>query len=222
MTIAFTDTAVRRQNCGGDGRLVPGRGSEPSAFGGRSYGVRVQFPGGRRARVARGVALSAACLVVPTVSHVVAGGGTPIAGAFLFGAFLLSVACVALADRRISAGLIAAMVFASQPVLHVLLHMSAHSHHGVGPSVSAGMVVAHAIAATALTVLLAGAESVVWSLSALSSTVLLRRVHAVVGATAAPAALKQGLPPTSAPVHPYVLSVTRTAPHRGPPLLSSI
>ena len=182
----------------------------------------MQEPGGRRARVARGLLLSAACLITPAVAHVVAGGGAPTAGAFLFGAALLSVACVALADRRISAGLIAVMVVASQPVLHLLLHMSAHSHHSVGPSVSAGMVVAHAIAATALTVLLVGAESVVWSLSTLSSTVLLRRVHAVGGATAAPAVLKQGLPPTSAPVRPYVLSVTRTAPHRGPPVLSSI
>lgn len=179
-------------------------------------------PGRGRARVARGLSLSAACLITPVVAHVVAGGGAPTAGAFLFGAALLSVACVALADRRISAGLIAVMVFASQPVLHVLLHMSAHAHHGVGPSVSAGMVVAHAIAATALTVLLAGAESVVWSLSALSSTVLLRRVRAVVGAIAVPAVLEQGLPPTYAPVHPYVLSVTRTAPDRGPPVLSSI
>jgi hypothetical protein len=182
----------------------------------------VQYPGGRRARVARGLALSAACLVIPVVAHVVAGGGAPVAGAFLFGAALLSVACVALADRRISAGLIAVMVFASQPVLHVLLHMSAHSHHGIGPTVSAGMVVAHAIAAAALTILLAGAESVVWSMAALSSTVLLRPVRAVLGATGAPAELAQVVPPSSAPVQPYVLSVTRTAPRRGPPALSSI
>jgi hypothetical protein len=180
----------------------------------------VQFPGGRHARVARGLVLSAACLVVPTVSHVVAGGGAPVAGAFLFGAALLSVACMALANRRISAGLIAVMVFASQPVLHVLLHLSAHSHHGVGPSVSTGMVVAHAIAATALTVLLAGAESVTWSLAALSSTVLLRRVRAVLCAPTTPAGLGPGLPPWAAPVHLYVLSVTRTAPRRGPPVLS--
>jgi hypothetical protein len=173
-------------------------------------------------RVGRGLALSAACLVIPAVAHVVAGGGAPVAGAFLFGAALLSVACVALADRRISAGLIAVMVFASQPVLHVLLHMSAHSHHGIGPSVSAGMVVAHAIAAAALTILLAGAESVVWSVAALSSTILLRRVRAVLGAIPPPPVLELGLPPSSAPIRPYVLSVTRTAPHRGPPILSCI
>jgi hypothetical protein len=170
----------------------------------------------------RGLALSAACLVVPAMAHVVAGGGAPMAGAFLLGAALLSVACVALADRRISVGLIAAMVFASQPVLHVLLDMSAHAHHGVGPSVSVGMVAAHAVAAAGLTVLLAGAESVVWSMATLSSTLLLRGVRAVLGATTIAAVRRPSLRPASAPVHPYVLSVTRTAPRRGPPVLSSI
>jgi hypothetical protein len=180
----------------------------------------VLSPGGGRARVARGLALSAACLVVPAVAHVVAGGGAPTAGAFLLGAALLSLACVALADRRISLGLIAAMVFASQPVLHILLDMSAHAHHGGGPSVSAGMVAAHAIAAASLTVLLAGAESVVWTMATLSSTVLLRALRAVLGTTATPEVLRPGLPASSAPVHPYVLSVARTAPRRGPPVLS--
>ena len=187
-----------------------------------TYGVAVQSPGGGRARVVRGLALSAACLFVPAAAHVVAGGGVPTAGSFLLGAALLSVACVALADRRISVGLIAAMVFASQPVLHVLLDMSAHAHHGVGPSISAGMVAAHALAAAGLTVLLAGAESVVWSMAALSSTVLLRSVRAVLGATATATVRRPSLRPASAPVHSYVLSVTRTAPRRGPPVLSSI
>lgn len=156
------------------------------------------------------------------MAHVVAGGGAPTAGAFLFGAALLSAACVALADRRISVGLIATLVFASQPVLHMLLGMSAHAHHGEGPSVSAGLVVAHAIAAAALTVLLAGAEDVIWSMTTLSSTLLLRGARVVLGVTAAPPAV--GLPgrPSARPVHSYVLSVTRTAPRRGPPLLSSI
>jgi hypothetical protein len=170
----------------------------------------------------RGLALSAACLVVPAVAHVVAGGGAPTAGAFLLGAALLSVACVALADRQFSMGLIAAMVFASQPVLHVLLDMSAHAHYGVGLSVSAGMVAAHAFAAAGLTVLLAGAESVVWSMATLSSTLLLRAVRAVLGATVTAAVRRPSLRPASAPAHPYVLSVTRIAPRRGPPMLSSI
>ena len=182
----------------------------------------MQSPGGGRARVARGLALSAACLVVPAVAHVVAGGGAPTAGAFLLGAALLSIACVALADRRISLGLIAAMVFASQPVLHILLDMSAHAHHGGGPSVSAGMVAAHAIAAAVLTVLLAGAESVVWTMATLSSTLLLRGVRAVLGATVTAAVRPPSVRPAWAPVHPYVLSVTRTAPRRGPPMLSGI
>ena len=203
-------------------RSRPPAALNPPAGGTVTYGVPVQSPGGGHARVARGLALSAACLVVPAVAHVVAGGGAPTAGAFLLGAALLSVACVALADRRISLGLIAAMVFASQPVLHVLLAMSAHAHHGVGPSVSTSMVAAHAIAAAGLTVLLAGAESVVWSMASLSSTLLLRSVRAVLAATATAAVRPPSMRPASAPVHPYVLSVTRTAPRRGPPVLSGI
>ena len=184
--------------------------------------MHVKSPGGGRARVARGLALSAACLIVPAVAHVVAGGGAPTAGAFLFGAALLCVACVALADRRLSVALIAVLVFASQPVLHVLLDMSAHAHHGAGLSVGVGMVAAHAIAAAALTVLLAGAESVVWSMAALSSTLLLRGVRAVLGVTAAPAVSRPNLRPSPRLVHTYVLRVTRIAPRRGPPVLSSI
>jgi hypothetical protein len=179
----------------------------------------VRSPGEGRARVVRGLALSTACLVVPVVAHVVAGGGAPTAGGFILGAALLSVACVALACRRVSVVQIAATVFASQPVLHVLLDLSAHADHGAGPSASAGMVAAHAIAAAALTVLLAGAESVIWSMATLSSTLLLRGVRAALDLTAVPVDLRPMLLPSSAAAHPFILSVTRTAPRRGPPVL---
>jgi hypothetical protein len=154
------------------------------------------------------------------VAHVVVGGGAPTTGGFLLGAALLSVACVALACRRVSVVQIAAIVFASQPALHVLLDLSAHAHDGAGPSVTAGLVAAHAIAASALTALLAGAEAVVWSMATLSSTLLLRGPRAALHVTAVPVDLRPMLLPAEAPAHPHVLSITRTAPRRGPPVLS--
>jgi hypothetical protein len=175
-----------------------------------------------RGRVGRGVTLSAACLVIPATAHVLAGGGFPAAGPFLFGAGLLSVACVALADRRLSVGAIAALIFVSQPVFHVLLHLSAHGH-GDGTSASAvGMVIGHALAAGALTVLLGTGEAVLWSMAALSAVLPLRRVRTPLRPTTAPQPVPQTAHPDDDNRNRYVLSIARTAPRRGPPLLSSI
>jgi hypothetical protein len=169
--------------------------------------------------VGRGLTLAAACLVVPVVAHAMAGGGIPAVGPFLFAAGLLAVACVALADRQLNVGGIASLIFASQPVFHMLLNLSAHGHGNATSGI--GMVAGHAIAAATLTVLLAGGESVLWSLAALSA-VLFRR----------PARIP--LPPSTAPRpvplpvddhdvgNCYVLSINRTAPRRGPPLLASV
>ena len=120
-----------------------------------------------RGRVGRGLTLSAACLAIPAIGHTTAGGGLPSVGPFLFGAGLLCVACVALADRRLSAGGIVALVFASQPAFHVLLSLSAHAHST--SRITVGMVIAHAIAACVLAVLLTGGEAVLWSIAALSA-----------------------------------------------------
>ena len=174
-------------------------------------------PGRGRFRAARGLALSAACLLIPTTAHVIAGGGAPTTGPFLFGAALLSVASVGLAERRFAAGEVAMLLFASQPVLHALLAMSGHGSTAI--SVDAGMVLAHAVAAAVLSVLLAGAESVLWVMAALSSTLLLLPARAAqlapaveVGSAGGP--LRTPLRAASA----YILNVTRTAPRRGPPV----
>lgn len=167
----------------------------------------------------RGLVLSAACLVVPAVGHVVAGSGAPAAGPFLFAAALLSAACVALADRRLATGEVAMFLFASQPVLHVLFSLSGHGTAAVAPG--PGMVLAHALAAAALTVLLAGSESVLWAMAALSATVLLRQVRALLGPVARLATAPQLSRPSADTGNVYVLHVTRTAPRRGPPALSS-
>jgi hypothetical protein len=161
----------------------------------------------------------AACLLLPTVAHVTAGGGVPVHLGFLFAAGLLSIACVALADRRRNPAEIAAVLLASQPALHVLLGMAGHGH-GAAPPNGMSMVVAHVIAAGVLTVLLAGAESVVWAMSALSTTVLLRRVRRLLaGARTVQTSVWT---PKSAPETGRVSQAERVggvAPRRGPPAL---
>ena len=173
-------------------------------------------------RVLRGLTLSTACLLVPTTGHTVAGGGFPAAGPFLFGAALLAAACVALADRRLTAGGIAALLLAAQPAFHVLLNLSGHSHGGHAMASSPGMVAAHLVAAGVLTALLAGGESVLWSLAALSSVVLLQRVGALMRLPESPGHVRPVPRMDDRMAHGYVLSVTRTAPRRGPPLPNGI
>jgi hypothetical protein len=173
-------------------------------------------PGRGRFRAARGLALSAACLLVPTTSHVIAGGGVPTSGPFLFGAALLSVACVGLAERRLAAGEVAMLVFAAQPALHVLLALSGHGSTAI--SVDPGMVLAHAVAAAVLSVLLAGAESVLWVMAALSATLLLLPARAALLAAAVEVGSAGGPPQTPLrAASAFVLNITRTAPRRGPP-----
>jgi hypothetical protein len=115
------------------------------------------------------------------------------------------------------AGELAILMFASQPVLHVLLALSGHESTAI--SVDAGMVLAHAVAAAALSVLLAGAESVLWVMAALSSTLLLLPARAALLAPAVEVG-GAGRPPQT-PLRvasAYILNVTRTAPRRGPPV----
>jgi hypothetical protein len=174
-------------------------------------------PGRGRFRAARGLVLSAACLLVPTTAHVIAGGGAPTTGPFLFGAALLSVASIGLAERRLAAGELAVLVFASQPVLHVLLALSGHGSTAI--SVDAGMVLAHAVAAAVLSMMLAGAESMLWVMAALSSTLLLLPARAAQLTPTVEVGDASGPPRTPCrTASAYVLNVTRTAPRRGPPV----
>ena len=173
-------------------------------------------------RVLRGLTLSTACLLVPTAGHIVAGGGFPATGPLLFGAVLLAGACVALADRRLSAGGIAVFLLAAQPGFHVLLSLSGHGHGGDVITPSLSMVAGHVAAAGVLTVLLAGGESVLWSMAALSSVVLLRRVRPLLHPTQLPGHIWAVPNPSDRMAHTYLLSITRTAPRRGPPLAIGI
>lgn len=167
----------------------------------------------------RGLAMSAACLIAPTAGHVAAGGGLPTETGFVLAAMLLSVACVALADRRRSALEIGAVLVLSQPAFHVLLSLA--GHHGGPPAIAPdlAMVGSHTLAAAALTVLVAGGEATLWSLATLSATLLLTRVRRLVDDPIDAAPDRSARPASSHVVSPsYVVHVARSTPRRGPPV----
>ncbi|NEE03800.1 hypothetical protein [Phytoactinopolyspora halotolerans] len=173
-------------------------------------------PGQGRMRVARGLVMSAACLLLPAGAHVTAGGGLPVHVEFLFAAGLLSVACVALADRRRNPGEIGAALVLSQPALHVLLTMAGGDH---GPTVGgASMLGAHVVSAVVLTVLLSGLEAVLWAMAALSSTARLHHLDRLLCQPLADGPSRWTLIPSPRESRgTYAAFVGDAVPWRGPP-----
>ncbi len=176
----------------------------------------MQTPGRGTARIARGLLLAAGCLMIPSAGHALAGGDLGLSGPYLLVAGLLAAMCVALADRRRDLPFIAAVVLLSQPALHVLLSLSAHSDtdpwHGGLP-----MVAAHVAAAGVVSVLLAGGEQAVWALGSLC-----RRLDPKswrIPPTAVPAqTVARRVRVSAKPVRPYALLLVRSHARRGPPV----
>ncbi len=154
--------------------------------------------------------------MLPTVAHVAAGGGVPAQLEFMFAAALLSVACVALADRRRHPAEIGTFLLLSQAPLHLLLSLGGHNHPATVST--ATMILAHVAAAAVLTVLLSGIESVVWAFAALSATVLFDRLRELFQPSpiASPARRVPAAPDGVG--YPATLAVATSAPRRGPPL----
>lgn len=182
--------------------------------------VAVVSPGQGRLRVWRGLTLAAASLAIPTAAHVAAGGGVPVQGPFLFSAALLSIACVALADRQRRPRAIAGVIGSSQPLVHGVLALSNHGTATIVPTPQ--MIAAHAAATVVLTVLLAGGETVLWSMAVLSKTV-------VGPATRIFVAWMPAVVPATAVHHssvdlprPRHLVLAAESPRRGPPVAAGI
>lgn len=176
-----------------------------------------------RARIVRGFVMSGACLIVPVMAHIAAGGSVPANMGFLLAGALLSTACVALADRRRGPGEIAVLLLLSQPILHVLLVLA--GHHGSDASMLSGplMLAAHLVAALVLTVLLAGAEAVIWSMAALSATVLLSRVRQLFRVSPAPRRVWRRRRQRVAAIDAsHAVCLVRSTPWRGPPRPAAI
>lgn len=135
---------------------------------------------------------------------------------FLLAAALLSVACVALADRRRNPAEIGGMLVLSQLPLHVLLTLAGHDHIA-GAVNGVTVALAHLAAAAVLTVLLSGAEAVIWAFAALSTTVLFARVGRLLGGL--PAASQAGRMPNvpDDAQSPGTRFIASSAPRRGPP-----
>ena len=176
----------------------------------------MQTPGRGTARLARGLLLAAGCLMIPSAGHALVGGELGLSGPYMLVAVLLAAMCVALADRRRDLPFIAAVVGLSQPVLHVLLSLSAHGDadpwHGGLP-----MVAAHAVAASVVSVLLAGGEQALWVLGSLR-----RRLDPSAWRIQPTAVRAQVEAPRvridATPVRPYALLLVRSHARRGPPV----
>jgi hypothetical protein len=159
--------------------------------------------------------MATACLLLPSAAHVSAGGGVPVQLEFVFAAALLSIACVALADRRRNPAEITAVLFLSQPMLHLLLSLAGHDHPA---TVSTGaMVLAHAVAAGCMAILLSGMEAVVWAFSALSTTILFSWARVLRCLQPAPSPQRWTAHVLAVPPRLMTLFVAASAPRRGPP-----
>lgn len=182
-------------------------------------GLRAASPAHGRMRVLRGLVLASASLLIPAAAHVAAGGAVPVDIGFILAAAGLAGACVALADRRRGVVEIGAVVLLAQPVMHAVLSWG--GHHDVTAD-GLTMVVAHVLAGVLVSLLLAGAEAVLWAWWSLWTTILWtasmwRRVRRALAATVPGAPRPAGrrlVAPEALSSASVVLAV---APRRGPP-----
>jgi hypothetical protein len=184
-----------------------------------AYPGLVRSPGRGVLRWTRAGVLVGLTVSVSLGGHVLGGGAVALSPPMLLGVLALAAMCVAAAESRRGVGEIFAVVLVSQPVLHLLASMGHHHAAAVAPShdlgVSPGMVVAHVLAAAALSVLLASADRLVWWFAAFA-----RR------ATVLP--LPALLPPRARPPIPPLLgdlparTALRASPlRRGPPVAAA-
>ncbi|NEE03858.1 hypothetical protein [Phytoactinopolyspora halotolerans] len=125
-------------------------------------------PGQGVARVARGSVLAVCCLAMSLVAHAAAGGAVHVTSGTVVGGLALSGMCIAAADARRSFGGILTVVLLSQIGLHLFAGAGGHHVESSGYGWSPGMVASHAVAAVAVSVLLAHAERLVWALWSLT------------------------------------------------------
>jgi hypothetical protein len=80
------------------------------------------------------------------------------------------------------------------------------------------MVIAHILAASVLTVVLAGAEATAWSLAAVLGTVLLTRLRELLTSSLPTPALAPSARPIGDAPTPYTRHLVGSTPWRGPPV----
>ena len=122
------------------------------------------------AREARAGVFTLVCLCLSVALHSWAAGALPSLPAMFAGAGLVLVVAFVLADRERQLPLITAVMLASQLGLHYLFEALPHAgHHGVAAvapaaPLSAGMVLAHVVAALLTALWLRGGEAAAWRL----------------------------------------------------------
>jgi len=173
-------------------------------------------------RVVRGVGLAVCCAALGVTGHALTSGQLPAPGPTVVCTVLLAMAGIALADRRRGLPAIAATVGGTQVGLHFLLLALAHDHTShAAPVLPAGPVVmasVHAVAAIVTTLLLAGAERSLFTLTSLLGWLLRRLpVRPPAGLRARdPLVLLPAVPATAGALR---LLLCRIHGRRGPPVL---
>jgi hypothetical protein len=178
-------------------------------------------PGRGLARWVRAGILVALTVLVSMGGHVLAGGSVHLSGPAVLGVVALGAICVAAADTRRSTGEILPVVLVAQPVLHLLASMGGHAHAvqpAPDPSAGSGaglpMVAAHVAAAALVSLLLAHADRLVWSLDGLRVRVPTTAVPTV------PAWRPLVVPRRPAPGVPARAALRAVPARRGPPVVA--
>lgn len=165
-------------------------------------------------RVLRGVTLAGMCAALTVAAHTAAGGSPPSTALTLVLTALLAGIAIAIADRRRGFPAILAVVGASQAGMHLLLSALGHGHAAVP---SARMALLHAVAATAVAVLVAGAENAVFAAASVVDRIF-GAVTTVALAPPAPAAATSPVRPVAEPGSAVAaILLRRVHSRRGPP-----
>jgi hypothetical protein len=134
------------------------------------YPDAVTGPGRGGARWARATALALATVLISLGGHTLAGGAVHLSMPMVLGTLALGALAVAAADLRRSFVEILAVVLVAQPVLHLLASLGGHgTHASPATGMGTGMLLGHAVAAVLVSLVLAGAESAVWTLAGVLS-----------------------------------------------------
>jgi hypothetical protein len=160
-------------------------------------------------RTLRSLAAAVVCTLTAALAHLGAGG-TVSAGALAV--VLLGSAAVAgtLSARRLTAGQLVGMVVLAQLTVHLVAHLG---DTAPAMTMSAGMVVAHAVATAASAVLLTRGEGFLW---VLADRLGLRAVPLLRAATVLPSGEPAPARPRVASRREALLAHTRV--ERGPPV----
>ncbi|NDL60628.1 hypothetical protein [Phytoactinopolyspora mesophila] len=169
-------------------------------------------PGRGMLRIARGSTLAVFCLVMSMTAHASAGGSVHVSPGLLIGGLALSVICISAADTRRSFGGILAVVVVSQIAMHLFVGAGGHHVEPASFGWTTEMVASHALAAVAVSTLLAHGERLIWALCELARLPRVPRVSMLVPEDRSPAFVDAREPIRPSSLEPCLSGLNGRAP----------